>query len=144
LLPVDLSDRHAAALDLAVKLRSARHGEIALLHVIEVIAGLSQEEEKNFYHRLEKTARRHLEELLRNLKKRKARCRMEIVVGRRVQEIVCYAEANGTDLIILTAPYFDANNPVAGWGSLSHKVSVAAACPVLLVKASRRGAEECA
>src|SRR5262249_26188368 len=138
--PVDLSNRHAAALDLAVRLRSPRQGEIALLHVIEVIAGLSQEEEKNFYHRLEKTARRHLEELLRNLNRRKARGRTEIVVSRRVQEIVRYAEANGTDLIILTAPCFDANNPVAGWGSLSHKVSVAATCPVLLVKgAQKRG-----
>ena len=38
------------------------------------------------------------------------------------------------DLIILTAPQVDPVNPVAAWGSMSHKIGVLSPCPVLLVK----------
>ena len=50
LLPIDLSDRHDQALRLAVDLARASGGEVVLLHVVEVIAGLPGEEE--FYGRL--------------------------------------------------------------------------------------------
>ena len=40
LLPLDLTDRHQAALALAAELAGAQEGEIVLLHVIEVPPGL--------------------------------------------------------------------------------------------------------
>ena len=52
LLPLDLTDKHQAAFDLAVKLTRESGGTIVLLHVIEVIAGLPVDEEKTFYQRL--------------------------------------------------------------------------------------------
>ncbi len=59
---------------------------------------------------------------------------MEIRFGQRVGEIVGYAREAGTDLIVLTTPPFAPENPTAGWGSMSYKVSLFSPCPVLLVK----------
>jgi nucleotide-binding universal stress UspA family protein len=134
LLPVDLSDRHGPALDAAVALARQSGGEVILLHVIEVIPGLSFEEEKDFYRRLEKAARSHLGQLSKVLTQAKARWRGEILYGCRGREIIRFADEIKADLIVLTAPRPDPSKPSASWGSLSYKVSVVAACPVLLVK----------
>jgi nucleotide-binding universal stress UspA family protein len=134
LLPIDLSDRHRPALDVAAELAGLRGGEVVLLHVIEVIAGLSMEEEKTFYSRLERVARSHLAPLENALKQRKVAWRAEVLYGHRGPEIVRYAKTISADLIVLTAPRLDPNNLVAGWGSLSHKVGLLSPCPVLLVK----------
>jgi nucleotide-binding universal stress UspA family protein len=60
LLPVDLSNRHGPALEVAQNLARQNQGEIVILHVIELIAGLSISEEKGFYRKLEKTAEARL------------------------------------------------------------------------------------
>jgi nucleotide-binding universal stress UspA family protein len=39
LVPVDLSDRHQHALEVAACLARESHGEVTLLHVIEIIPG---------------------------------------------------------------------------------------------------------
>jgi nucleotide-binding universal stress UspA family protein len=134
LLPVDLSDRHQQALDVATQLASQGGGEIILLHVIEVIPGLAMEEEKDFYKRLERMARKHLEPLGARLKERGVRFRAELIFGSRGREVVKYAQDSEADLIVLTAPRLDPANALAGWGSLSHKISLVSPCPVLLVK----------
>jgi nucleotide-binding universal stress UspA family protein len=134
LLPVDRSDKHAPALNVASELAGQSAGEVLLLHVIEIISGLSLEEEKDFYRRLEKLARAHVQRLADELGRRKVSCRADVVFGNRVPEIVRYAREMGADLIVLTSPRLDLNNPAEGWGSLSYKVSLVAPCPVLLVK----------
>src|SRR5262245_62087329 len=134
LLPIDLSERHQAALDAAVDLARQSGGEITLLHVIEVIAGLPMEEDQTFYSRLEKMARKHLNQLGALLKGRQVSWQAEILFGHRGPEIVKYAQEKGVHLIVLTAPRFDPDNLGISWGSLSYKVSVLAPCPVLLVK----------
>jgi nucleotide-binding universal stress UspA family protein len=134
LLPVDLSERHQAALDAAADLASQSGGEITLLHVIEVIAGIPMEEDLAFYHRLEKAARKHLNQLGGLLRHRKVARHGEILYGPRGPMIVQYAQEKGIDLIVLTSPRFDPSNVGVSWGSLSYKVSVLAPCPVLLVK----------
>jgi universal stress protein A len=134
LLPVDLSDRHEPALDIAAELVQQSGGEVTLLHVIEVIPGLAMEEEKSFYDRLERIARRHLERLGDLLVKRQVTSRQEVLFGSRAPEIARHATDTGANLIVLTAPPFDPAKPAAGWGSLSYRVSILAQCPVLLVK----------
>lgn len=104
LLPVDLSDKHQRACDIALELAKP-NGAIALLHVVELIAGLSMEEEKNFYARLEKLARRHLEHLGEGLKDRQVSWKPEVLYGNRGPEVVRYAAAQKADLIILTCPH---------------------------------------
>ena len=134
LLPIDLSDRHARAVETAGQLASRSDGEVVLLHVIEVIPGLGIDEEKTFYGRLEKLAAGHLEKLGSVLKQRQVRWRQEILLGHRGAETVRYARENGFDLIIVTAPSIDPEHIATGWGSLSYKIGFAATCPVLLVK----------
>jgi nucleotide-binding universal stress UspA family protein len=134
LLPVDLSERHQPALEVAAELATQSGGEVVLLHVVEVIAGLAMEEEKTFYGRLEKVARSHLARLGNALTSRNVSWRAEVFCGHRGPAIVRHAGELGADLIVLTAPRLDPNNLAAGWGSLSYKVGILAACPVLLVK----------
>jgi nucleotide-binding universal stress UspA family protein len=134
LLPLDLSSRHDQAVNLAVELLQSGEGEIVLLHVIETIAGVSFDEERTFYNRLEKSARTHLQKIGNELERRKVRFRAEIRYGNRGPEVVRFASDLGADLIVLTAPRVDPANPAAGWGSLSYKIGWFSQCPVLLVK----------
>jgi len=134
LLPVDLTDRHQQALDVAAELAAQSGGAIALLHVIETIAGLSLEEEKDFYNRLDRAARTHLDRLGKVLEKHKIFWRPEVCYGNRTSECVRYAMETATDLIILTAPRIDLAKPKPGLGSMSYAIGILSQCPVLLVK----------
>jgi nucleotide-binding universal stress UspA family protein len=134
LLPIDMSDRHDQALRVAADLARARGGvgEVILLHVVETIAGLPEEEE--FYGRLQRVARKHLEGMSRSLADQKVPARLEVVLGNRGREIVRQAREGNVDLVILTVPRIDAGNVSAGLGSLGYQVGLFAPCPVLLVK----------
>jgi nucleotide-binding universal stress UspA family protein len=134
LLPVDLADKHQAALESAANLARLGAGDVTLLHVIEVIPGLPMEEDREFYQRLEGTARKHLQQLGEFFEGRAIPWHSEIRFGQRGPDIVRYAHQMEADLIVLTAPPFDPEHPAAGWGSLSYKVGMFAPCPVLLVK----------
>jgi nucleotide-binding universal stress UspA family protein len=134
LLPLDLTRKHAKALETAAELAGQSGGEVALVHVIELIQGLPVEEEKGFYNRLERAAREHLDGYARRLAERQVRHRQAIFFGGRVLEVVRHAREVAADLIILTAPPVEADKPDVGLGSLSYKVGVFAPCPVLLVK----------
>jgi universal stress protein A len=134
LVPIDLTDKHQPAVDAAAKLAEANHGSIELLHVIETIAGLPMEEEKTFYERLERVARKHLDKWGRSLAQRGLEWRAEVVFGPRSSEVVRRAEAAASDLIVLTVPRVMPDQPVTSLGSLGYKVGLLAQCPVLLVK----------
>jgi nucleotide-binding universal stress UspA family protein len=134
LLPVDLTERHQPVLDAAVELVRQSKGEITLLHVIEIIPGLSLDEERVFYNRLERMARAHLERLGQELTGRQVSWRLEVRYGHRAVEVARYAREQGSNLVVLTAPRLDPENPAAGWASLSYKIGLLSPCPVLLVK----------
>ncbi len=134
LVPLDLTDKHQAVLDAAAELAQQNGGDVTLLHVIEVIAGLSVEEEKRFFNHLERSAQRHLQSYVKALTERQIPCQEKVLIGNRAREIVDFASEIGADLILLTAPGVDPEKPAAGWGSLSYKVGVLSRCPVLLVK----------
>ncbi|HXH11815.1 MAG TPA: universal stress protein [Alphaproteobacteria bacterium] len=134
LVPVDLSDTHQQALDVAVRLASESEGEVTLLHVVEVITDLWECEEQEFYARLEGVGREHLARLGRYVAERGSARHEEVVFGNRAHEIVRYAMEVGADLIVLTSHRLDPENPTAGWGTVSHKVAILSQCPVLLVK----------
>ena len=134
LLPVDLTDKHQKAVAAAADLAAQFGADVTLLHVVELIPGIAAEEEKDFYKRLERIARKHLERLSAGLTERQVSCRGEVLFGNRTVEVVRHAQERGVDLIIVTAPQVTPANPAAGWGSLSYKIGALAACPVLLVK----------
>jgi nucleotide-binding universal stress UspA family protein len=134
LIPLDLTDRHAEALRHAGEVAAGPQREIVLLHVIETIPGLGPAEEKPFYDRLERVARKHLEKHAASLAARKVPCQIEVRLGNRAREIARFAKESGADLIVLTAPMLDPENPAQGWGSMSWRVTLLSPCPVLLAK----------
>jgi nucleotide-binding universal stress UspA family protein len=136
LLPLDLSAKHQVALDTAAALARQSGGEVILLHVIEEIPGLSRDEEKDFYARLERAAREHLAHHAVQLTQQQVPCRYDVVLGQRARETIAYAAGQQIDLILLTTPPFHPDNLAGSLGSLSWKISVVAPCPVLLVKGS--------
>jgi nucleotide-binding universal stress UspA family protein len=133
-VPLDLTHKHQKALETAAELAKQSGGEVTLVHVIELIHGLPVEEEKDFYNRLERIAREHLEGYGRLLRGRKLATRQEVFFGGRALEILRHAREAEADLVVLTAPTIEPGRPDVGLGSLSYKVGVFAPCPVLLVK----------
>lgn len=134
LLPLDLTERHATALRYAGELAAQGGAEVVLLHVIETIPGLGEAEEKPFYDRLERVARKHLEQQVARLAERKVPARVEVRFGNRAAETVRFAGDSGVELIVLTAPTFDPKKPAGGFGSMSWRISLLAPCPVFLAK----------
>jgi nucleotide-binding universal stress UspA family protein len=134
LVPVDLTDTHQPALEIAARLAQANDGEVTLLHVVEVISEVWATEDREFYTRLEQRARDHLARLGHFLETRGVPRREEVVFGHRAPEIVRYAAEVGIDLIVLKSHRIDLQNPSAGWGTVSYKVGILAQCPILLVK----------
>lgn len=134
LLPVDLTDRHRKAVEVAAELAIQGKAVVTLLHVIETIAGLPMTEEPDFYRRLERVARSHFGPWGKQLEEHAVTWQAEVRYGDRARETVRYAMETANDLILLTAPRIDPANPAAGWGSLSYKIGILSPCPVLLVK----------
>jgi universal stress protein A len=134
LVPVDLTDVHQPALDIAARLAEGNDGEVTLLHIVEVIAEMWAAEDREFHTRLEQRARDHLARLGHFLETRGVSRREEVVFGNRAPEIVRYATEVGIDLIVLKSHRIDLQNPSAGWGTVSYKVGILAQCPILLVK----------
>ena len=132
LVPVDLTDRHGPTLDLAARL--AGSGEVVVLHVIEVIQGLSRESDPAFYRRLEAKANEFVGKLVDGLKQKNVTARGEVRFGNRLGEILGFASREGADLVALASHAVDLAQPGAGPGTLSYRVSWLARCPVLLVK----------
>ena len=134
LVPIDLTDKHHPALSQAANLARGSNGTITLLHVIEEIPGLNTADEKDFFQRIDSKAREHLQAQRDFLNRWGLSAQVEVRYGNRAREIARYADEAGCDLIVLTAPRFDASQPTAGWGSLSYRAGILAKCPVLLVK----------
>jgi nucleotide-binding universal stress UspA family protein len=134
LVPVDLTDRHQRALEIAGQLALQSRGAVTLLHVVELIQGLPMQEEQTFYQRLERKARVHLETLQRGLEKHKIAVTSKVLFGDRALEIIRQSREANADLIVLSSHRIDPNQPAASLGTLSYKIGILAPCPVLLVK----------
>jgi nucleotide-binding universal stress UspA family protein len=134
LVPVDLSDRNAPALEAASDLARAGRGSILLLHVIEEIEGVPPRELEDFYRDLGQRAEAALDALGSDLEKRGVQVETRIRRGRRWTEIVDCAAAEGCDLVLLRSHVLDPAEPLRGVGTISHQVALAARCAVLLVR----------
>jgi nucleotide-binding universal stress UspA family protein len=134
LVPVDLSDRQAAALEIAGQLAAQSGGTVTVLHVVEMLHGVSREDEPAFYGRLEKTAIGHTDRLVEKLRAKPVTAQSAVTFGERGREVVRYATEHGCDLIVLLSHPVDFAQPGMGWNTLSYFIGIAARCPVLLVK----------
>jgi nucleotide-binding universal stress UspA family protein len=134
LVPVDLTKKSRAGVDLAYEFATQSGAEVILLHVIETIEHVQFDELKPFYEQLEKSARKGLREFSQMFAGDKLRVDQALVYGHRSQEIVNYAAANSIDLIVMSSHRIDPNRPGHDWSSISYAVAILAPCPVLLVK----------
>ena len=134
LVPVDLTEKSVAAVDLACELALQSRAEIMLLHVIETIEYVAFDEMKDFYERLEKSARKGLQDFSERFEVQGLRAEQAVVYGHRTREIVDFAINNRADLIVIASHRIDADRPGHDWSSISYAVAILAPCRVLLVK----------
>jgi nucleotide-binding universal stress UspA family protein len=136
LVPVDLTEKSLAAVDMAYELAAESGAEVVLLHVIETIEHVQFEFEelKPLYDRLENSARKGLQEFSERFIENKFRIDQAIVYGHRTKEIIDFAIRNRTDLIIMASHRIDPDRPGHDWSSISYAVGILSPCPVLLLK----------
>ncbi len=134
LVPIDLTEKSLAAVDLAYEFASQSGAEVILLHVIETIEHIQFEELKPFYERLENSAREGLQEFSERFVSNKLQIDQALVYGHRTKEIIDFAIGNRADLIIMASHRIDPDRPGHDWSSISYAIAILAPCPVLLVK----------
>src|SRR5688572_16223866 len=134
LVPTDLTERTDKALQMAGRMAKSDRARVTLVHVIETIDGLPPDELKRFYQRLERRALAAMTALARGAPTGPPNAASAVAFGRRAEQIVEYAGANGVDLIVLASHRVNPSLVNRDWGSISYKVGILAQCPVLLVK----------
>lgn len=136
LVPVDLTEKNRAAVEVAADLaRSAEaDASLTLLHVIETIDHVPFEDLEDFYSTLQGKAETGLDELSALVPAGGPEIRRRVVYGHRARAIVDYAADEGCDLIVLSSHRVDPERRGEDWATISHKVAILAPCPVLLVK----------
>ena len=134
LVPTDLTEKSKKALEIAVEMASIEENTITLLHVIEMIEGVVVEEFQDFYEKLSKRAQREMDKIVSPYKNDGLRINKEIVIGKRVQEIIRFANEHAIDLIILSSHKIENFGTGEGWATISYQVGILAACPVMMVK----------
>lgn len=133
LVPVDFTPRSLRAARAGAKVAAATQAEATLLHVIERIDDESPALEA-FYRKLERAAREKMKAYLAAFSGERRAVRAEIVYGKPVAEILRFAHANRTDLIVMSSHKLPLRHSGETWGTVSYKVGILSRCPVLLVK----------
>lgn len=134
LVPTDLSEKSKKALDITLNLGSEEGGRITLLHVVEIIEGNDQEEFGEFYNRLRARAEKKMADIASRYESSNWSIDSQILIGKRVNEIVRFAYEHNIDLIILASHRIDKTEPMDGWATISYRVGILSHCPVLMVK----------
>ena len=134
LVPLDVAKKNQPALAAAAEVARQHRGTILLLHVIERIEHVPEEELKSFYQRLEQGVQRELSAAARSLAEQGVTASTHIVFGRRAEEVVRFAIQEHVDLIVLRSHRYDLQTAKFPVGTLSHQIAVLAQCAVLLVK----------
>jgi nucleotide-binding universal stress UspA family protein len=134
LVPTDLTEKSMAAVDLAYEFAVQSKAQVVLLHVIETIEHVKFDELKEFYGRLERSARNGLQECAERFEERSLPVEHVVLYGHRTKSIVDYAVENRVDLIMMASHRVDPDRPGHDWSSISYAVAILSPVPVLLVK----------
>lgn len=133
LVPVDFTDKNEEALTVAGDLARRSGGEVTLLHVIETL-DLPPDEVQEFYDRLETEAKAKMKAFAARLRDEDLPVVQRITFGKRVPEIVDYAETSDQELVIMDSHRLGPDHVEGGWMTISHRVAIFAPCPVLLLR----------
>ena len=134
LIPVDLSEDSALAVEAAIEVTDASEATVTLLHVIETLQDVEYEELESFYGQIKAKAEKALARLTERLTSRGYDARAEIVFGRRGREILRYADECDIDLIVMRSHVLDREHPEHGFGTLGQQIALASRCSVLLAR----------
>jgi nucleotide-binding universal stress UspA family protein len=134
LVPIDLTEKSLAAVDLAYEFSRQSRASVVLLHVIETVEHVQFDELKPFYQRLEVSAHNGLIEFSEKFVSQNLPVERALLYGHRTQEIINYAMANPIDLILMASHRIDPDRPGHDWSSISYSVAVLSPCTVMLVK----------
>jgi nucleotide-binding universal stress UspA family protein len=137
LVPVDLTPKNKSALEIAFELAVENKAKVSLLHVtesIELNGEQPDEETAAFYEKMRRRYMTELESMAQRFAEAGVEIETKVLLGKPLQEIVSFSETHRIDLIIMSSHPIQPEDPLRSWGTLSYKVSVACACPILLVK----------
>lgn len=113
---------------------AAPQSTLLLLHVIETIQDTPFDELKDFYAKLEESAKGKLQETAEQLQSSDLEVKTEVRYGERVKEILACADDFNAEMIILQSHRIDPDKPGESIATISYKVAVFCRCPVLLLK----------
>jgi nucleotide-binding universal stress UspA family protein len=137
LVPLDLTSKNDAALNIAFELAVQNKAAVSLLHVVQKIetgGELPDDETSEFYNQLRQRAASELERFSQRFLDAETACEVKIRLGDRLKEITDFADQHRVDLIVMTSHTVDSERLSETWATLSYKVSVICRCPILLVK----------
>ena len=134
LIPVDLSEKGSIAVAAAIAVADPPETSITLLHVIETLQDVEDDELESFYERIRAKAEKTLARWTDELSAKGFEAGSEIVFGRRGPEILRYADERNVDLIVMTSRALDREHPSQGFGTLSHQLAALSRCSVLLAR----------
>lgn len=134
LVPTDLTEKSQKAFDIAVSIASNYKSSITLLHVIEMIEGVEDDEFSDFYDKLRNRSQKMIEKLANKYAGKNLIINSEVILGKRVPEIIRFADDKEIDLIILSSHRIEDFGSGDGWATISYKVGILASCPVMMVK----------
>jgi nucleotide-binding universal stress UspA family protein len=139
LCPVDFSDRSLDALAYAINLAEEADGRLTLLHVVELPRVLSEEptvveiDVPRIHEAATAEARRRLQALIPEQATTYCTVETAVVEGRAYREILRRAADERSDLIVMGVHGRGALDLLV-FGSTTHHVIRASACPVLVVR----------
>ncbi|CAM2064299.1 Universal stress protein [Sulfidibacter corallicola] len=134
LIPTDFSDVAEKGLNMALRFSEPGHTQITLLHVIESIAHLSEEENREFYDKLEDRSRTKMGEIAQALSEKGYEVVCRQVIGKRIEQIVGIAAELQVDGVVMGSRTMDLERPTLGLHSISHMVASLAQCTVILAR----------
>ena len=133
LVPLDFSEMDNPSLDQAVRMAEG-DSTLTLIHVIEKIDHLDDDEDRDFYKRLETLATEKMGERLEYARSSGVTVHAKLVYGKKIREILGHARDQETDLIVMGSTRVRLDNPIGGFDSTSHSIAMLSQCPVFLVK----------
>jgi nucleotide-binding universal stress UspA family protein len=134
LVPVDFTRKNNVALRFACNLAKQNHSSVTLLHVIETIDYVDDEEIATFYESMKKKAHANLATAAQRFHEAKIPVSEKVMMGKRGHGIVSYAMRKKIDLIVLSSHKLNLTQVQKSWATLSYQVSTLCQCPVMLVK----------
>jgi universal stress protein A len=134
LIPLDFSEQNERALSIAKQMCQPNESRVTLLHVIETIDYVADEEVEQFYKVLTQRAKKKLDDLAMPFRLDGIAVEGKIVLGKRARGTVTYVLQNEVDLVVLSSHRVNLSDVPRGLGTLSHQVSILCPCDVLLVK----------